>query len=61
MAVDLNSHTKVDMVIEEYRRLCLELEDNNYPGVEERISHVLTGVYLLRCDYIQNNGARNSL
>ena len=59
MAVDLNSCTKVNMVIEEYRRLCLELENNNYPGVEERTNHVLTGVNLLRRDYVQNNGARN--
>ena len=59
MAVDLNSRTKVNMVIEEYSRLCLEFENNNYPGVEERINHVLTGVNLLRRDYVQKNGARN--
>lgn len=59
MAVDLISRTKVNRVIEEYRRLCLDFQNNNYPGVEERSNHVISGVNLLRHDYVQNNGARD--
>ena len=57
--MDTISLRKVSLIVEEYRRLCQDIESMNYPVVNERINHTINGLNLLRRDYAEDNGARN--
>ena len=45
------SLTKVIAITEEFRRLCLEMENEDYPAINDRVNHIVTGVNLFRNDF----------
>ena len=57
--MDIISQRKVNLVQEEYRLLCLEIQNMDYPAINDRISHVISGINLLRCDYVGVHGESN--
>ena len=57
--MDIISQRKVNLVQEEYRLLCLEIHNMDYPAVTDRISHVISGINLLRNDYVGVHGESN--
>ena len=59
MSVDLISLTKVNMVMEECRRLRQDIQRRNYPAINERVNHAISGLNLLRRDYVGDHGERN--
>ena len=44
------SAIKVISITEEFRKLCLEFENEDYPAINDRINHIIVGVNLLRQD-----------
>ena len=50
MSVDMLSAIKVISITEEFRKLCLEFENEDYPAINDRINHIIVGVNLLRQD-----------
>ena len=54
--MDIISQRKVDLVQEEFRRLRQDIRRRNYGAVNERISHTISGINLLRQDYVGNQG-----
>ena len=57
--MDIISQRKVDLVQEEFRRLRQDIHRRNYGAVNERISHTISGINLLRQDYVGNHGERD--
>ena len=57
--MDIISQRKVNLVQEEYRLLCLEIQNMDYPAINDRISHVISGINLLRSDYVGVHGESN--
>ena len=51
MSLDMLSVTKVIAVTEEHRKLCLEIQNEDYPAINARINHIIVGVNLLRRDF----------
>lgn len=58
MSVDLRNLTKVNMIINEYTRLWLEIQNEDYLAINDRINSVITGINLLRND-VEARGERN--
>ena len=56
MSVDLISLTKVNMVMKECRRLRQDIQRRNYPAINERVNHTISGLNLLRRDYVGDHG-----
>ena len=56
MSEDLISLTKVDLVMEECRRLRQDIQRRNYPAINERVNHAISGLNLLRSDYVGEHG-----
>ena len=50
MSVDLNNLTKVNMIIEEYSQLWREIQNMNFPAVNEKINRTISGLNLLNQD-----------
>ena len=44
------------MVMEEYRRLHQDIQRRNYPAINERVNHAISGLNLLRRDYVGDHG-----
>ena len=56
MSEDLISLTKVNLVMEECRRLCQDIQRRNYLAINERVNHAISGLNLIRRDYVGNHG-----
>ena len=56
MSEDLISLTKVNLVMEECRRLRQDIQRRNYPAINERVNHAISGLNLLRRDYVGDHG-----
>ena len=56
MSEDLISLRKVNLVIEECRRLRQDIQRRNYPAINERVNHAISGLNLLRSDYVGDHG-----
>ena len=54
--MDIISQRKVDLVQEDFRRLRQDIRRRNYGAVNERISHTISGINLIRQDYVGNHG-----
>ena len=57
--MDIISQRKVDLVKEEFGRLRQDIRRRNYGAVNERISHTMSGLNLLRLDYVGDHGERD--
>ena len=56
MSEDLISLTKVNLVMEECRRLRQDIQRRNYLAINERVNHAISGLNLIRRDYVGNHG-----
>ena len=56
MSEDLISLTKVNLVMEECRRLCQDIQRRNYLAINERVNHAISGLNLIRRDYVGDHG-----
>ena len=56
MSEDLISLTKVNLVMEECKRLRQDIQRRNYPAINERVNHAISGLNLLRRDYVGDHG-----
>ena len=56
MSMDLISLTKVNMVMEEYKRLRQDIQRRNYLAINDRVNHAISGMNLLRRDYVGDHG-----
>lgn len=56
MSEDLISLTKVNLVMEECRRLRQDIQRRNYPAINERVNHAISGLNLIRRDYVGDHG-----
>ena len=47
---------KVNTVLEEYRLLCFEVQNINYPAINDRMSHIISAILFLHYDYVGKQG-----